>query len=158
MVYNNKYKCCLKCTHYGIYWSPHYLLNLSHFTFNFSLLHSVPVSWAPLKFCNPIHHVSNSRTWYLPHPWPIMLFPGIAAWLIHFLHTHLSPLTKAFTNDPMKNGHIIPLTLSQFSQHLSSSDILSNYPLILFSISHDENLSSRASRSLFNLLCFFFRG
>lgn len=115
-----------------------------------------------LQFCKPTNHVSNSGTWYLPHPWPKMFFKGPAAWLTHFLRTHLSPLTEAFTNDPVKNRHTILLTLSQFSQHLSSSDILSNYPLILFSISHDKSLNSRASRSLFNLLwvClgFFSRG
>lgn len=46
-----------------------------------------------------------------------------------------------------------PLQLSL--QHLASSDILSKYPLILFSISHHRNVDFRGSGSLFNLLLSF---
>ena len=83
---------------------------VSYLTSAFSLPHSVPVSLVPLKFRKPTSHASNSGPWYLPQAWLVMIFPETAVCLTHSLHicTHLSPLNKAFTNDPMQTAILFP--------------------------------------------------
>lgn len=130
--------------------------NISYLTSNFSLLCSVPVSLVPLKFSKPTGHASNSRHWYLLQlclQWSSRR--QLHASLIPFLSVHVYLLSVRLSlMTPCKWPYCSSHSASVFSSAIIIWH-LSNYPLILFSISHDDNLSSRGSGSLFNLLLFF---